>query len=135
MELIDNYSSYIHTKCICCFTTKGYFAIMTTSHTASGWLSLKRVRLSHGRSWVWVLVGSYSKDHHKNGTNCLPAWGHALKRSPGINRKSRVLYPGPGFLFSATYMAFAAEKALQWINQSNNQDLQIMETKVYMTRK
>ena len=33
--------------------------------------------------------------------NCL--WGHALKRSPGINRKSRVLYPGPGFLSSATW--------------------------------
>ena len=27
--------------------------------------------------------------------NCL--WGHALKRFPGINRKSRVSYPGPGF--------------------------------------
>ena len=33
--------------------------------------------------------------------NCL--WGHALKRSPGINRKSRVSYPGPGFLSSATW--------------------------------
>ena len=32
--------------------------------------------------------------------NCL--WGNALKRSPGIIRKSRVLYPGPGFLSSAT---------------------------------
>ena len=68
----------------------------------------------------------HTKDHHKNGTNCLPAlhtllkfgsaallskrpgsvlnclWGHALKRSPGIIRKSRVLYPGLGFLSSAT---------------------------------
>ena len=33
--------------------------------------------------------------------NCL--WGHALKRSPGIIRKSRVLYPGPAFLSSATW--------------------------------
>ena len=33
--------------------------------------------------------------------NCL--WGHALKISPGINRKSRVSYPGPGFLSSATW--------------------------------
>ena len=33
--------------------------------------------------------------------NCL--WGHALKRSPGINRKSRVSYPGPGFLSSTTW--------------------------------
>ena len=27
----------------------------------------------------------------------------ALKRSPGISRKSRVSYPGPGFLSSATW--------------------------------
>ena len=33
--------------------------------------------------------------------NCL--WGYALKRSPGIIRKSRVSYPGPGFLSSATW--------------------------------
>ena len=33
--------------------------------------------------------------------NCL--WGHALKRSPGINRKSWVFYSGPGFLSSATW--------------------------------
>ena len=33
--------------------------------------------------------------------NCL--WGHALKRSHRINRKSRVSYPGPGFLFSASW--------------------------------
>ena len=35
--------------------------------------------------------------------NCL--WGNALKRSPGIIRKSRVSYPGPGFLSSATWPA------------------------------
>ena len=33
--------------------------------------------------------------------NCL--WGNALKRSPGIIHKSRVSYPGPGFLSSATW--------------------------------
>ena len=33
--------------------------------------------------------------------NCL--WGNALKRSLGIIRKSRVSYPGPGFLSSATW--------------------------------
>ena len=32
--------------------------------------------------------------------NCL--WGHALKRSPGFNRKSKVSHPGPRFLSSAT---------------------------------
>ena len=33
--------------------------------------------------------------------NCL--WGNALKKSPGIIRKSRVSYPGPGFLSSASW--------------------------------
>ena len=33
--------------------------------------------------------------------NCL--WGHALKKSPGINNKSRVLYSSPRFLSSATW--------------------------------
>ena len=33
--------------------------------------------------------------------NCL--WGNALKRSPGIIRKSRVSHPSPGFLSSATW--------------------------------
>ena len=33
--------------------------------------------------------------------NCLR--GNALERSHGIIRKSRVLYPGPGFLSSATW--------------------------------
>ena len=33
--------------------------------------------------------------------NCF--WGNALKRSLGIIRKSRVSYPGPGFLSSATW--------------------------------
>ena len=36
-----------------------------------------------------------------NVWNCL--WGHALKRSPRINRKNRVSYPGPGFLSSAIW--------------------------------
>ena len=30
-------------------------------------------------------------------------WGNALYRSPGINHKSRALYPGPGFLSNATW--------------------------------
>ena len=37
--------------------------------------------------------------------NCL--WGNALKRSPGIIRKSRVSHPGPGFLSSATWPSLA----------------------------
>ena len=39
--------------------------------------------------------------------NCL--WGNALKRSPGIIRKSRVSYPGPGFLSSATWPSLLKE--------------------------
>ena len=35
--------------------------------------------------------------------NCL--WGNALKRSPGIIRKSKVSYPGPKFLSSATWLS------------------------------
>ena len=35
--------------------------------------------------------------------NCV--WGHALKRSPGVNRKSTVSYPGTGFLSSATRLS------------------------------
>ena len=49
--------------------------------------------------------------------NCL--WGYALKRSPGINRKSRVLYQGPGFLSSALGPSML-KKSLLWINQSIN---------------
>ena len=34
-------------------------------------LSGQRVRLTHGRAWVHVPV--HTKDHHKNGADCLPA--------------------------------------------------------------
>ena len=49
--------------------------------------------------------------------NCL--WGHALKRSPGINRKSRVLYPGPGFLSSATWPSLRKKYYNGLINNHN----------------
>ena len=45
--------------------------------------------------------------------NCL--WGNALKR-PGIIRKSRVSYPGPGFLSSATWPSLP-KKHYNGINQ------------------
>ena len=48
--------------------------------------------------------------------NCL--WGNALKRSPGIIRKSRVLYPGPGFLSSATW-PMLPKKHYNGLNQTN----------------
>ena len=46
--------------------------------------------------------------------NCL--WGNALKRSPGIIRKSRVLYPSPGFLSSATWPPLS-KKPYNGLNQ------------------
>ena len=48
--------------------------------------------------------------------NCL--WGNALKRSPGIIRKSRVSYPGPGFLSSATWPSLP-KKHYNGLNQPN----------------
>ena len=47
--------------------------------------------------------------------NCL--WGHGLKRSPGIIRKSRVSYPGPGFLSSATWPSLP-KKHYNGLNQT-----------------
>ena len=47
--------------------------------------------------------------------NCL--WGIALKISPGIIRKSRVLYPCPGFLSSATWPSLP-KKHYNGLNQT-----------------
>ena len=47
--------------------------------------------------------------------NCL--WGNALKRSPGIIRKSRLSYPGPGFLSSATWPSLP-KKHYNGLNQT-----------------
>ena len=47
--------------------------------------------------------------------NCL--WGNALKRSPGIIRKSRVSHPGPGFLSSATWPSLP-KKHYNGLNQT-----------------
>ena len=47
--------------------------------------------------------------------NCL--WGNALKRSPGIIRKSWVSYPGPGFLSSATWPSLP-KKHYNGLNQT-----------------
>ena len=49
------------------------------------------------------------------GHNCL--WGNALKRSPGIIRKSRVSYPGPEFLSSATWPSLP-KKHYNGLNQT-----------------
>ena len=52
---------------------------------------------------LWLEFGSAAQLSKRPGSvwNCL--WGNALKRYPGIIRKSRVSYPGPGFLSSATW--------------------------------
>ena len=47
--------------------------------------------------------------------NCL--WGNALKRSPGIIRKSRVSYPVPVFLSSATWPSLP-KKHYNGLNQT-----------------
>ena len=47
--------------------------------------------------------GSAAQLSKRPGSVWTCLWGNALKRSPGIIRKSRVSYPGPGFLSSATW--------------------------------
>ena len=47
--------------------------------------------------------------------SCL--WGNALKRSPGIIRKSRVSYPGPGFLTSVSWPSLP-KKHYNGLNQT-----------------
>ena len=47
--------------------------------------------------------------------NCL--CGNALKRYPGIIRKSRVSYPGPGFVSSATWPSLP-KKHYNGLNQT-----------------
>ena len=47
--------------------------------------------------------GSSAQLSKRSGSVCNCLWGNALKRSPGIIRKSKVSYPGPGFLSSATW--------------------------------
>ena len=58
--------------------------------------------------------------------NCL--WGNALKRSPGIIRKSRVSYPGPGFLSSATWPSLP-KKHYNGLNQTNAYKARMLTTK------
>ena len=51
--------------------------------------------------------------------NCL--WGNALKRSPGIIRKSRVSYPGPAYLSSATW-PLLPKKHYNGLNQTKSKN-------------
>ena len=61
--------------------------------------------------------GSAAQLSQRSGSmwNCL--WGNALKRSPGIIRKSRVSYLGPGFLSCATWPSLP-KKHYNGLNQT-----------------
>ena len=59
--------------------------------------------------------------------NCL--WGNALKRSPGIIRKSRVSYPVPGFLSSATW-PLLPNKHYNGLNQTKLSTVRTLTLKV-----
>ena len=65
--------------------------------------------------------GSAAQLSKRSGSvlNCL--WGNALKRSPGIIRMSRVSYPGPGFLSSATWPSLP-KKHYNGLNQTKLYD-------------
>ena len=71
----------------------------------------------HGTHALGLEFGSAAQLSKRPGSvwNCL--WGNALKRSPGIIRKSRVSYPGPGFLSSATWPSLP-KKHYNGLNQT-----------------
>ena len=61
--------------------------------------------------------GSAARLSKRPGSVWTCLWGNALKRSPGIIRKSRVSYPGPGFLSSATWPSLP-KKHYNGLNQT-----------------
>ena len=72
--------------------------------------------------------GSAAQQSKRTGSvwNCL--WGNVLKRSPGIIRKSRVSYPGPGFLSSATWPSLP-KKHYNGLNKKNKTSTLIREAR------
>ena len=66
-------------------------------------IKMEQTASLHRHACVRLEFGSAAQLSKRPGSvwNCL--WGNALKRSPGINRKSRVSYPGLRFLSSATW--------------------------------
>ena len=52
--------------------------------------------------------------------------GHAHKRSAGINRKSRISYPGPGFLSSATWPSLP-KKHYNGFNQTKPKQIRLRQ--------
>ena len=61
--------------------------------------------------------GSAAQLSKRPGSVLNSLWGNALKRSPGIIRKSRVSYPGPGFLSCATWPSLP-KKHYNGLNQT-----------------
>ena len=57
---------------------------------------------------IQIPRNSYHKSVLHNSWFSL--WGNALKRSPGIIHKSRVSYPFPGFLSSATWTSLPKKR-------------------------
>ena len=72
-----------------------------------------------GLCWVGLVV-SMSTPHTVGRGYKLPPC--MTRRSPGINRKSRVLYPHPGFLSSATWPSMPKKHYNGLINQLINQN-------------
>ena len=71
--------------------------------------------------------GSAAQLSKRLGSEWNYLWGNALKRSPGIIRKSRVSYPSPGFLSSATW-PLLQKKHYNGLNQTE------MHAHVYLLR-
>ena len=61
--------------------------------------------------------GSAAQLSKRPGSVWNSLWGNALKRSPGIIRKSRVSYPGPGFLSNTTWPSLP-KKHYNGLNQT-----------------
>ena len=74
--------------------------------------------------------GSVAKLSKRPGSvwNCLR--GNALKRSPGIIRKSRVSYPGSGFLSNATWPSLP-KKQYNGLNQTIMSQRSAIQLKLY----
>ena len=85
----------------------------------------------HGTHALGLEFGSAAQLYKRPGSvwNCL--WGNALKRSPGIIRKSRVSYPGPGFLSSATWSSLL-KKHYNGLNQTKPRSVHVLYTGIYV---
>ena len=72
----------------------------------------------HGMNASGLVFGSAARlsKRLESVWNCL--WEQTFKKDPGIICKSRVLYPGPGFLSSAIWHSLSKKQNIGLINQS-----------------